>query len=204
MSTNTRQPRKVWSKQENLDLVYCYYSSNPGQPGSWKRLERLWEDKGHDPLPGTKLSSQFRAIQKSEHMITPQEMAEQRMLATGLNILPVVDLTANDDTAGPSTANGDTTDAPNPTRAPRTKWTAEMNTTLVFIHWYSQPEERGVWNRVEERWSKTSYPRKTASQLRSQLKSVTETGLLSPQNLWRFEKRPRPTVKKLAQHARLC
>ncbi len=119
MSTNIRQPRKVWSKQENLDLVYCYYSSNPGTSGSWKRLERLWEDKGHDPLTGAKLSSQFRSIEKSGHMVTPQEMADQRMLAglaaSGLNILPEVDLTVNDNTAGPSTsANGDT-DTPSTT-----------------------------------------------------------------------------------------
>ena len=184
MSNNNRQPRKVWSKQENLDLVYCYYCSNPGTSGSWKRLERLWEDKGYDPLPGKKLAGQFRSIEKSENMVTPQEMAEQRMAATGLNILPIVDLTVDHNTAGPSTStDGDATDAPNPPRATRTKWTKEMNSTLAFIHWYSQPEERGLWNRVEKRWSNTTYPRKTASQLRSQFKSITETGLLSPQYL---------------------
>ena len=187
MSNNTRKPRKVWSKQENLDLVYCYYGSNPGTPGSWDRLARMWEDKGHTPLPGKQLASQFRSIKKSEHMVTPLEMAEMESLATGLNILPVVDLTVNDNTAGPSTTpNGDTTasNPPNPTRAARTKWTKEMNTTLVFIHWYSQPDKRGVWNRVEKRWAQqTTYPPKTADQLRSQLKSITDTGLLSPQLL---------------------
>jgi hypothetical protein len=188
MSNNNRQPRKVWSKQENLDLVYCYYCSNPGTSGSWKRLERLWEDKGYDPLPGKKLAGQFRSIEKSENMVTPQEMAEQRMAATGLNILPIVDLTVDHNTAGPSTStDGDTTDAPNPTppptRAASTKWSTEMNITLVFIHSYSQPDKRGVWNRVEERWSKTTYPSKTADQLRSQLKSITQAGLLSPQKL---------------------
>eukprot|EP00116_Pleurobrachia_bachei_P006969 sb/3467231/ len=182
MSTNTRKPRKVWSKQENLDLVYCYYCSNPGTSGSWKRLERLWEDKGYDPLPGKTLTGQFRSIEKSGRMVTPEEMADMQALATGLNILPVVDLTVNDTTAGPSTsADGDIPDPP--TRATRTKWTKEMNTTLVFIHWHSQPDARGVWNRVEERWSKTTYPRKTAAQLRSQFKSVTGTGLLSPQQM---------------------
>ena len=184
MSTNTRKPRKVWSKQENLDLVYCYYCSNPGTSGSWKRLERLWEDKGYDPLPGKKLAGQFRSIEKSERMVTPEEMTEMQALATGLNVLPVVDLTVNSNTAGPSTAtNGGTNDPPPPTRAARTKWTREMNSTLVFIHWHSQPDKRGVWNRAELRWSKTSYPHKTADQLRSQLKSITDTGLLSPQQL---------------------
>ena len=188
MSTNTRKPRKVWSKQENLDLVYCYYSSNPGTSGSWKRLERLWEDKGHGPMTGKQLASQFRSIEKSEHMLTPQEMAEQRMAATGLNVLPVVDLTVNSNTAGPSTTpSGDAESDPpnpNPNRAARTKWSKEMNSTLVFIHWLAQPDKRGVWNRVKEKWAaQTTYPPKTSDQLRSQLKSITDTGLISPQQL---------------------
>ena len=55
-----------------------------------------------------------------------------------------------------------------------------MNTLLIQLHWTSEPEIRGVWNRVATKWNATDHIPRTASQLSTQFRSITQGGLLSP------------------------
>ena len=65
----------------------------------------------------------------------------------------------------------------------RLTWSRQMNTLLVQLHWCSEPNARGVWNRVAIKWNSSDQPSRTPSQLKTQFRSITQSGLLSPQAL---------------------
>ena len=71
-----------------------------------------------------------------------------------------------------------------------------MITLLIQLHWQSEPNRRGIWNRVALKWNThpAHHPTRTASQLSTQFRYTTQSGRLSAQVLNEIRTAIEPTV----------
>ena len=80
------------------------------------------------------------------------------------------------------------------TQPSRITWSHDMITLLIQLHWQSEPNMRGLWNRVALKWNTSHHPSRTASQLSTQFRSITQSGRFSAQVLCEIRAAAEPTV----------
>ena len=94
-STTTRK-RQNWkrSKEKNMFIMECYFHSNPGRLGYWKRMLELWNSKGLFFITELWLVDQANNIPKSG-CLTEIELEEKEkklslLIATGTILILIM------------------------------------------------------------------------------------------------------------------
>ena len=54
--------RKVWTRENNIQVLHCYFKSNPAQRGYRKRMLQIWNDNNNFNTTSQRLADQARMI----------------------------------------------------------------------------------------------------------------------------------------------
>ena len=80
------QGKHHWTRTENEELMFCYYTSHPNVRGFRKRLYDLWHERNTDSIYSSfseqKLCGQVRSLQKREYF-TSVELNRLELCALG-------------------------------------------------------------------------------------------------------------------------
>lgn len=73
--------RMSFTREDNIKIVECYYSSEPAVRGYMTRMAKIWQDRGGFELTENRLAMQARTILRKE-WLTKEELDEIRKRET--------------------------------------------------------------------------------------------------------------------------
>ena len=91
----TATQRMSYTREDNIKIMECYYSSEPMRRGYMSRMAKIWQDRGGFHLTENRLAMQARTIIRKE-WLTREELDEIKIRET-------------DDQGAPAMEEGQTT-----------------------------------------------------------------------------------------------
>ena len=74
-TTSGSSKRRMYSREDNRNILRCYFASEPDRKGYRKRMKEIWDQSGGFEVTEQRLADQVRNIKKRE-WFTPEEMDE--------------------------------------------------------------------------------------------------------------------------------
>ena len=84
-NTTAREKRKEWSRQDNINVMKCFYLSHPEKRGYMKRMLQIWKERRLFDITDQRIADQVRVVKRNGLMSTLDLVEVKNRV---LNVLP--------------------------------------------------------------------------------------------------------------------
>ena len=61
----TLEKRRTWNRGDNINVMECFYLSQPERRGYMKRMHQIWKERRHFSITDQRIADQIRVINRN-------------------------------------------------------------------------------------------------------------------------------------------